>query len=91
MSKAEVKEENYIPVDEDKLKDEHKAELQKATDAFRQACLKSFSATRGGEVIKKFDFPTLQTFTEAQREDRMAHMVHQAVGQAFISHGQFCS
>ena len=38
-------------------------------------------------MIKKFDFPTLHTFTEAQREDRMAHMVHQAVGQAFISHG----
>ena len=48
---------------------------------------KSFSATRGGKVIKKFDFPTLHTFTKAQREDRMAHMVHQAVGHAFISHG----
>ena len=46
MSKGEVTEDNYIPVDEDKLKDEHKAELQKATDAFRQACLQSFSATR---------------------------------------------
>ena len=80
MSKAEVTEENYIPVDEDKLKDEHKAELQKATDAFRQACLKSFSATRGGEVIKKFNFPALQPFTEAQKEDIMLHMEHQAVG-----------
>ena len=87
MSKAEVTEENYILVDGDKLKDEHKAELQKATYAYKQACLKSFSASRSGDVIKKFDFPTLQTFTEAQREDRMARMVHQAVGQAFISHG----
>ena len=80
MSKGEVTEDNYIPVDEDKLNDEHKEELQKATDAFKQACLKSFSATRSGDVIKKFSFPTLQTFTEAQREDRMVHMVHQAVG-----------
>ena len=80
MSKAEVTEENYIPVDEDKLKDEHKAELQKATDAFRQACLKSFSATRGGEVIKMFNFPALPPFTEAQKEDIMLHMEHQAVG-----------
>ena len=80
MSKAEVTEENYIPVDEDKLKDEQKAELKKATDAYKQACLKSFSATRGGEVIKKFDFPSLQPFTEAQKEDIMLHMEHQAVG-----------
>ena len=38
-------------------------------------------------MIKKFDFPTLHTFTEAQREDRMVHMVHQAIGQGFVSHG----
>ena len=38
-------------------------------------------------MIKKFDFPTPQLYTKAQKEDRMAHMVHQAVGQAFISHG----
>ena len=82
MSKGEVTEDNYIPVDKDKLKDEHEAELQKATDDYKKACLKYFSATRSGDVIKKFSFPSLQTFTEAQREDKMAHMVHQAVGQA---------
>ena len=38
-------------------------------------------------MIKKFDFPTPQLYTKAQKEDRMAHMVHQAVGQAFVSHG----
>jgi hypothetical protein len=37
-------------------------------------------------VIKIFDFPTLPSYIEAQKEDRMAHMVNQAVGQAFISH-----
>ena len=64
MSKAELTEDNYIPVDEDKLKDDKKAELEKATDDYKKACLKSFSSTRGGEVVKKFNFPTLQTFTE---------------------------
>ena len=38
-------------------------------------------------MIKKFDFPTLPSYIEAQKEDKMAHMVNQAVGQAFISHG----
>ena len=52
MSKSEVKEDNYIPVDKDKLKDDQKAEFAKATRAYEQECLKSFSATRTGEVIK---------------------------------------
>ena len=37
-------------------------------------------------MIKKFDFPTLPSYIEAQKEDRMAHMVNQVVSQAFISH-----
>jgi len=37
-------------------------------------------------VIKKFDFPALQPLTEAQHENRILDMVHQAVGQAFVSH-----
>ena len=39
MSKGEVTEDNYIPVDEDKLKDEHKAELQKAKDDYKKHVL----------------------------------------------------
>jgi len=31
MSKSEVDEHDYIPVDKDKLKDEQKAELERAT------------------------------------------------------------
>ena len=65
MSKSEVIEDNYVSVDKDKLKDDQLAELDKATKAYEQECLKSFSATRTGEVIKKFDFPTLQPLTEA--------------------------
>ena len=86
MSKSEVTEDNYIPVDKDKLKDERKTELERATKAYEQECLKSFSATRAGEVIKKFDFPTLQPLTEVQRENMMLDKVHQAVGHAFVSH-----
>ena len=48
---SSVSEENYIPVDEDKLKDEQKAELAKSTEAYKRECLKSFSVTRSGEVV----------------------------------------
>ena len=85
MSKASVSEDNYILVDKDKLKDEQKAELEKALQAYEQERLKSFSATRAGDVIKKFDFPTLQPLTEVQRENRMLDMVHQEVAHAFVS------
>ena len=37
-------------------------------------------------MIKKYDFRTLPPYDEAQKEDRMVHMVNQAVGQAFINH-----
>jgi len=83
---AGISEENYVPIEEDKLKDEQKAELNKAMEMFKRECLKSFSATRAGEVVKKFEFPTFQPLTEVQREDRMLDMVHQAVGYAFVSH-----
>ena len=79
-----VSEENYIPVEEDKLKE--KVELDKALEAYKRECLKSFSATRGCEVVKKFDFPTLQPLTETQCENKMLDMVHQAVGHAFVNH-----
>ena len=86
MSKFSVGEDNYIPVDKDKLKEEQKAELKKALEAYEQEYLKSFSVTRAGEMVKKFDFPTLQPLTEVQRENRMLDMVHQAVGNAFVCH-----
>ena len=48
MSKSEVTEKNYVPMGKDKLKDEQKAELERATKAYEKECLKSFSATRAG-------------------------------------------
>ena len=85
MSKTSVSEDNYILVDKDKLKDEQNAELEKALQAYEQERLKSFSATRAGDVIKKFDFPTLQPLTEVQRENMMLDMVHQEVAHVFVS------
>ena len=84
--KGKVSPQNQIPIDKDKLKEEQKAELKAATDAYEKRCLLSFDTNRSGEVIKKFDFPTLSPYDEAQKENRMAHMVNQAVRQAFISH-----
>ena len=48
---SNVSEDNYIPVEEDKLKDEQKTELAKALEAYKRECLKSFSTTRSGEVV----------------------------------------
>ena len=84
--KAEVSEQNNIPIDKEKLKEEHKAELKAITDAFEQQCLLSFSTNRSGEVIKKFDFPTFVSHEESQREDRMIHQMNQVIGHAFANH-----
>ena len=84
--KDKVSIENQIPIDKDKLKEEHRAELKAATNAYEQRCLLSFSTNRSGEVIKKYDFPTLPPYDESQKEDRMVHMMNQAIGQAFLSH-----
>ena len=83
--KGKVSPQNQIPIDKDKLKEEQKAELKAATDAYEQWCLLSFSTNRSGEVIKKFDFPTLPPYDESKK-DMMVHMMNQAIGQAFVSH-----
>ena len=55
-------------------------------EAFEQQCLLSYSTNRSGEVIKKYDFPTLPPYDETQKEDKMVHMMNKAIGQAFINH-----
>ena len=74
--KAEISGNNQIPIDKEKLKEEHKAELKALADAFEQQCLLSFSTNRSGEVIKKFNFPTFVPYEEAQKEDRMIHQMN---------------
>jgi hypothetical protein len=49
---SDVNDDNYIPVNEDKLSEEHKIELEKATEAYRRECLKSFSATMGEKSLR---------------------------------------
>ena len=83
---SEVNEDNYVPVPEDKLKEDQKQEYLELVEKFKHECLKSNSATRVGQVVKKFKFPVLQPLTEVQCENRMLDMVHQAVGHAFVSH-----
>ena len=71
--KAEVSERNQIPIDKDKLKEEQKAELQEVVEAFGRQCLLSYSTNRSGEVIKKYDIPTLPPYNKSQKEDKMIH------------------
>ena len=84
--KAEVSEHNQIPIDKDKLKKEQNAELQAIVEAFERQCLLSYSTNRSGEVIKKYNFPTLPPYNESQKEDRMIHQMNQAIGHAFVNH-----
>ena len=51
---SEVNEENYVPVPEDKLKEDQK-EYKELVEKFKRECLKSYSVTRSGDVIKKFN------------------------------------
>ena len=82
--KSEINEENHIPVPEDKLKEDQKKEYEELVEKFKRECLKSYSVTRSGEVIKKINLPSFQPLTEAQRENKMMDAIGQAVAQAFI-------
>ena len=62
--KAEVSEHNQIPIDKEKLKEEQKAELRAVVESFEQQCLLSYSTNRSGELIKKYNFPTLPPYNE---------------------------
>jgi len=46
-------------------------------EKFKRECLKSYNVNRSGEVIKKFNLPSL--LTEAQPESKMIDAVGQAV------------
>jgi hypothetical protein len=63
---GEVDEGNYILIEEDKLKEDQQKEY---VEVVERECLKSYSTTRSGDVIKKFDFPSFQPLTETQREN----------------------
>ena len=84
--KAEVSEQNQIPIDKDKLKEEQKAELKAVIEAFEQQCLLSYNTYRSGEIIKKYDFPTLPPYDESKKEDRVIHLMNQVIGQSFVNH-----
>ena len=83
-AESEVSEDNYIPADESKLKEDQQKKYLEAVERFKRECLKSYSITRSGDIIKKFDLPSFQPLTEAQRENKMVETISQAVAQAFI-------
>ena len=63
--KSDVNEENYVPVPENKLKEDQKKEYEERVEQFKRECLKSYNVTRSGDVIKKFNLPSFQPLTEA--------------------------
>jgi len=80
----EVNEENYVPVPKDKLKEDQKQEYLELVEKFKRECLKSYSVTRSGDVIKKFNLPSFQPPTEVQCDNKMIDAVSQAVAKAFV-------
>jgi len=81
---SEVNKGNYVPIDEDKLKEDQKQEYLELVERFKRECLKSYSVTRSGDVIKKFNLPSFQPLTEVQRDNKMIDAVSLAVEQAFV-------
>ena len=81
---SEVNEGNYVPVDEDKLKEDQKQEYLDLVERFKSECLKSYNVIRSGDVIKKFNLPSFQPLTEAQRDNKMIDAMSQAVAQVFV-------
>src|SRR6185312_5490070 len=67
-----------------KLKEDQQKEYLEAVERYKRECLKSYSTNRSGDVIKKFDLPSFQPLTEAQRENKMVDNISQVVAQAFI-------
>ena len=65
VDETEINEDNYVPIDENKLKEDQQKEYLEAVERYKRECLKSYSASRCGEVVKKIDFPTLQPLIEA--------------------------
>ena len=83
-NKSEVNEDNYVPVDESKLKGDQQKEYLDLVERFKRECLKSYNVTRSGDVIKKFNLPSFQPLMEKQRENKMIDAVGQDVAQAFV-------
>ena len=69
--KSEVSEDNCIPTDQSKLKEDQKQEYLDLVERFKLECLKSYSVTRSGEMIKKFNLPSFRPLTEAQRDNKI--------------------
>ena len=55
-------------------------------EAFERQCLLSYNTNRSGEVIKKYNFPTLPPYNESQKEDKTIHQMNQVIGHAFVNH-----
>ena len=74
-TKTEVHEDNYVPIEEDKLKEDQQKEYLEAVERYKREYLKSYSVTRSGDVIKKFDLPSFQPLMEAQHDNKMIDAV----------------
>ena len=82
--KSEVNKDNYVSVDENKIKEDQEKEYLELVERFRHEFLKLYNITRSDDVIKKFNLPFFQPLMEVQRDNKMIDAVSQAVAQAFV-------
>jgi hypothetical protein len=82
---SEVNTENVIDVTMEDLNDTQKQLLQKAIDEYQQACLRTFSSTRKGEVTQKTAFPKLREIIVTEDTVKFQEMFDQAMHHAMIN------
>ena len=75
---------NMVPTSEEELTEKQRAEVTRAIEAYRLACLGAFSVSRNGAILKKFDLPSIRAPTEEERDARIAELVSQSVAQSMI-------
>jgi hypothetical protein len=85
--RSEIGNHNLVPASEEELTNEQRAEMEKAMEAYRMACLGAFSVTRSGTTIKKYELPSIHPLEEEDRDQRLAQLVGQSVAQSMIKQG----
>jgi len=85
MANTEFDLENVIPVMEANLRDEQKQAIAKATEDYKQQCLKSFSINRSGEVIQKEALSEPRQITFEANPGKLQDMVDNAINRALIN------
>jgi hypothetical protein len=82
---GDIDPDNVINLTVEELNDAQKQLSQKALDEYHQACLRSFSSIRKGEVIQKTNFPKPREITVIEDSAKFQEMFNQDMHHAMIN------